>query len=60
MGGQNSLLSNRITELRAEHKMKQKNLAEKVGVSRNTIISIEKGNNPFINIGTAFLMELKK
>lgn len=37
-------LSNRIRVLRAEQKMTQKALAEKVGVSRQTIISIEKGN----------------
>ncbi|RTQ93272.1 transcriptional regulator [Lysinibacillus telephonicus] len=38
------VLSNRLHVLRAEHKMTQKDLAEKVGVSRQTIISIEKGN----------------
>lgn len=37
-------LSNRIRVLRAEKKMTQKDLAKKVGVSRQTIISIEKGN----------------
>lgn len=37
-------LSSRIHVLRAEHKMTQKDLADKVGVSRQTIISIEKGN----------------
>lgn len=36
-------LTNRIVVLRAEHRMTQKVLAEKVGVSRQTIISIEKG-----------------
>lgn len=40
----NGSLSNRINVLRAERKMTQKDLAEKVGVSRQTIISIEKGN----------------
>ena len=44
MGGEGSLLSNRIRILRAEHKMTQQDLAKKVGVSRQTIISIEKGN----------------
>jgi putative transcriptional regulator len=44
MGEKNKYLSNRITVLRAEKKMTQKDLAEKVGVSRQTIISIEKGN----------------
>ncbi|PKR86136.1 transcriptional regulator [Heyndrickxia camelliae] len=37
-------MSSRIHILRAEHKMTQKDLADKVGVSRQTIISIEKGN----------------
>ena len=37
-------LSSRIHILRAEYKMTQKDLADKVGVSRQTIISIEKGN----------------
>lgn len=37
-------LSNRIRVLRAEKKMTQKDLAKKAGVSRQTIISIEKGN----------------
>lgn len=35
-------LTNRLVVLRAEHGMTQKELAEKVGVSRQTIISIEK------------------
>lgn len=38
------LLSNRIRILRAEQNMTQQDLAKKVGVSRQTIISIEKGN----------------
>ncbi|WP_010652017.1 helix-turn-helix transcriptional regulator [Oceanobacillus massiliensis] len=38
------VLSNRIRVFRAERKMTQKELAEKVGVSRQTIISTEKGN----------------
>ena len=39
---QDKALSNRIAVLRAEHKMTQKELAEKSGVSRQTIISVEK------------------
>lgn len=39
-----NVLSNRIRVLRAEKKMTQKELAEKVGVSRQTIISTERGN----------------
>mgnify|MGYP001198468633 CR=1 FL=1 len=38
----NKKLTNKIVVLRAEHGMTQKDLAEKVGVSRQTIISIEK------------------
>lgn len=37
-------LSNRIRVLRAEKRMTQKDLAKKIGVSRQTIISTEKGN----------------
>ena len=44
MGEGGFLLSNRIRILRAERKMTQQDLAEKVGVSRQTIISTEKGN----------------
>ncbi|MEO4052293.1 helix-turn-helix transcriptional regulator [Solibacillus sp. CAU 1738] len=44
MGKEGYLLSNRIRILRAERKMTQQDLAEKVGVSRQTIISTEKGN----------------
>jgi putative transcriptional regulator len=36
-------LGNRIRELRARDKMTQEKLADKVNVSRQTIISIEKG-----------------
>ncbi len=35
-------MKNRIRVLRAEHDMTQEQLAELVGVTRNTIISIEK------------------
>jgi putative transcriptional regulator len=35
-------MKNRIRVLRAEHEMTQEQLAELVGVTRNTIISIEK------------------
>lgn len=60
MSIKNSLLSNRINVLRAERKMTQKDLAEKVGVSRQTIISIEKGNyTPSLILGfeIAFALE---
>jgi putative transcriptional regulator len=36
-------LRNRLKELRARHDLTQEGLAERVGVSRQTIISIEKG-----------------
>jgi putative transcriptional regulator len=36
-------LRNRLKELRARHDLTQEELGDKVGVSRQTIISIEKG-----------------
>lgn len=42
MKRENRQLLNRISVLRAEHKMTQKLLAEKARVSRQTINSIEK------------------
>jgi len=42
---------NKIYELRIEKGVTQESLAEKVGVSRQTIIAIEKGNyTPSINL----------
>lgn len=44
-------MKNHIKELRAEHKLSQDALAEKLGVSRQTIISLEKGRyNPSITL----------
>ena len=37
------ILKNRLKEIRAEKKLSQSELAEMVGVSRNTISSIETG-----------------
>lgn len=37
------ILRNRLKEMRAEQKLSQSQLAELVGVSRNTISSIETG-----------------
>ena len=37
------ILKNRLREIRAERKLSQTDLAEIVGVSRNTISSIETG-----------------
>jgi putative transcriptional regulator len=40
-------LANRLPELRARHRWTQQDLAAKVGVTRQTIIAIEKGQyNP--------------
>jgi len=36
-------MKNRIRQERAEHQISQQELAEKIGVSRQTIISIETG-----------------
>ncbi|MGE6756034.1 helix-turn-helix transcriptional regulator [Rossellomorea sp. NPDC071047] len=43
MQEESKILLNRIAVLRAENKLTQKALAEKVDVSRQTIISLEKG-----------------
>ncbi|MCT4784857.1 helix-turn-helix transcriptional regulator [Exiguobacterium aestuarii] len=37
-------LVNRVKELRARHQLTQGDLAEQVGVTRQTIISLEKGS----------------
>lgn len=37
-------IKNNIKELRAQNKLRQEDLAKKVGVTRQTIIAIEKGN----------------
>ena len=44
------ILKNRLKEIRAEKKLSQTDLAEMVGVSRNTISSIETGQ--FIGFNT--------
>jgi putative transcriptional regulator len=42
-------MKNRVKELRTQHELTQEDLAEKVAVSRQTIISIESGRyNPSI------------
>lgn len=35
---------NNVSQIRKKHTITQQELAEKIGVSRQTIISIEKGN----------------
>ena len=37
-------IRNRVKELRARHRLTQGDLAEKVGVTRQTIVSLEKGS----------------
>jgi len=45
-------MKNRIRVLRAEHEMTQEQLAELVGVTRNTIISMEKDKySPSLKLG---------
>jgi putative transcriptional regulator len=39
-----SQLNNRLKELRARHGLTQEHLAKAVGVTRQTILSIERGN----------------
>ncbi|MCH5585210.1 helix-turn-helix transcriptional regulator [Shimazuella sp. AN120528] len=52
MGERAGELINRIAVLRAEYKMTQQELAQKAGVSRQTIISIEKGKyTPSLALG---------
>lgn len=40
----NHTVSNKVRQFRSAHKMTQDELAEKVDATRQTIISIEKGN----------------
>lgn len=39
-----AILKNRIKDIRGEYKLTQDDLAKMVGVTRQTIISLEKGN----------------
>lgn len=44
-------MRNRIKELRARYNLTQEDLARKVGVRRETILSLEKGKyNPSLNL----------
>jgi putative transcriptional regulator len=44
-------MNNRIRELRARHRLSQLELAQKVGVRRETIIYLEKGRyNPSLQL----------
>lgn len=57
----NLILKNRLKEARAEQKLSQTQLAEKVGVSRNTISSIETGQfNPTAKLALILCIALDK
>lgn len=44
-------MNNRIRELRARHNLSQSDLAQKVGVRRETIVFLEKGKyNPSLRL----------
>lgn len=50
----------RIRELRARYEMTQKDLAERVGVRRETIVLLEKGRyNPSLLLAHRIALELK-
>ena len=55
------ILKNRLKEARAERKLSQSALAEMVGVSRNTISSIETGQfNPTAKLALILCIALDK
>lgn len=55
------VLKNRLKEARAERKLSQNQLAEMVGVSRNTISSIETGQfNPTAKLALVLCIALDK
>ena len=55
------ILKNRLKEARAELKLSQSQLAELVGVSRNTISSIETGQfNPTAKLALVLCIALDK
>ncbi len=55
------ILKNRLKEVRAERKLSQNQLAELVGVSRNTISSIETGQfNPTAKLALVLCIALNK
>lgn len=55
------ILKNNLKEARAEHKMSQAELAKLVGVSRNTISSIETGQfNPTAKLALILCVALDK
>ena len=55
------VLKNRLKEIRAEKNLSQSQLAEMVGVSRNTISSIETGQfNPTAKLALILCIALDK
>ena len=55
------VLKNRLKEIRSEQKLSQAQLAELVGVSRNTISSIETGQfNPTAKLALVLCIALDK
>ena len=55
------ILKNRLKEIRAEKGLSQAQLAEMVGVSRNTISSIETGQfNPTAKLALVLCIALEK
>ena len=55
------ILKNRLKEARAELKLSQSQLADMVGVSRNTISSIETGQfNPTAKLALILCIEMDK
>ena len=55
------ILKNHLREVRAERKLSQNQLAELVGVSRNTISSIETGQfNPTAKLALILCIALDK
>ena len=55
------ILKNRLKETRAERKLSQSQLADLVGVSRNTISSIETGQfNPTAKLALILCIALDK
>ncbi len=59
--GDKLILKNRLREARAERKLSQNQLAEIVGVSRNTISSIETGQfSPTAKLALVLCIALDK
>ncbi len=55
------VLKNRLKEIRKEKDLSQQNLADMVGVSRNTISSIETGQfNPTVKLALILCIALDK